>query len=501
MSARWSGGNRIRSLESIYVGSVDTSKICEAPVVAQFSFLELAWACIDYLRNWDKVFVKVQAYEEFCDLRSSATMVFTCDGCPTHFSRKSSLQRHYISKHMEVRHQCDECEQAFSRKDLLLRHVSHKHRYNTKSCSSCQRSIRRDLWKRLLSICSSRRREKPWSSTVSSTNLQALIEHDRFFNRVESLRWVPQETETSPQTRLVQASQDSLHATPTQKPIKARPRGGQTMVLLDERVRDYRRAFAESLRKAATMGDFSTFASTTTFLCEQCGMTLNDIDDLLAKGSAHDTYCTKAHCFAFMSLAASIPHPEFVKYLISLGAGVNKGGCHGGTPLHRAAQLDHGAVMTVLLDAGADSEALDDSGKTPLYDAVKYGRVASMRILLQRGAKANGSPQSDKETPLALCCDQTKADPVRVLLAGGADVDLKRPTPLERALMWSTPEIVQMLLTAGAKVSLVSESTRSELVRASNNFSAQAFGTHYFPDAMQKMWLIEQFASGLLDGF
>ncbi len=58
---------------------------------------------------------------------------------------------------------------------------------------------------------------------------------------------------------------------------------------------------------------------------------------------------------------------EKVKQLIERGCDVNVRGCHGATPLHRAAGFGHYCIAYHLLDNKADVNAKNNDGYTPLH--------------------------------------------------------------------------------------------------------------------------------------
>ena len=129
------------------------------------------------------------------------------------------------------------------------------------------------------------------------------------------------------------------------------------------------------------------------------------------------------------------------------------------------------SAMRFLLSRGA---ALDSLGENyDLNGAAFHGHWRLCRFLLDRGASANHADPDTGETPLhsALCkagsLPHTRV--VQVLLAAGADPNLptrngaetgafmrdcrtKGETALHRAAAFAGPDVIQMLLDAGARV-------------------------------------------------
>lgn len=71
---------------------------------------------------------------------------------------------------------------------------------------------------------------------------------------------------------------------------------------------------------------------------------------------------------------------ENVKRLIEIGANVNGRGCHGATPLHRAALFGYYRIAYYLLENKADVNATDNNGYTPLH----FSTWSEVSTLLKR---------------------------------------------------------------------------------------------------------------------
>lgn len=103
----------------------------------------------------------------------------------------------------------------------------------------------------------------------------------------------------------------------------------------------------------------------------------------------------------------------------------------------------------------------DGGSMTPLQHAIHCGDISLARLLLNRGADVNRTVQLDDWAPLALSISMSRStgiagvELVRTLLSKGAAVNDTRPlvkSPLEIAAVIGNPELVEILLEAGASL-------------------------------------------------
>eukprot|EP00047_Mylnosiga_fluctuans_P000243 m.189355 g.189355 ORF g.189355 m.189355 type:complete len:208 (-) comp10033_c2_seq7:72-695(-) len=118
--------------------------------------------------------------------------------------------------------------------------------------------------------------------------------------------------------------------------------------------------------------------------------------------------------------------------------------------------LAHGAIKSI--------DSLDQKGNTPLMIAVQYFRLYQpgidqiVQTLLEHGASINASTVAPCRTPLHYACLVMALADVRLLLehSAGASVidcvDYNGETALAMAVRYCSPDIVQVLLEQGARI-------------------------------------------------
>ena len=147
--------------------------------------------------------------------------------------------------------------------------------------------------------------------------------------------------------------------------------------------------------------------------------------------------------------AASNGHTDIVNLLISAPGGVDVN-AHDNAAIVSACARGYSAVVKSLLKAGANKDATKTIGLSVLMVAVSCGHVETVRALLDAKADVHFSD----DAPLFCSINAGKIDLVRVVIAGGANVNATRLefSALGLCAKAGRADMARELLNAGAKV-------------------------------------------------
>lgn len=182
-----------------------------------------------------------------------------------------------------------------------------------------------------------------------------------------------------------------------------------------------------------------------------------------------------------------------VAKLIAAGADVNAQNDYGATPLSEAAITGNPKVIEQLLKAGAKVDQANADGQTALMIIARTSNVEAAKLLLKRGANVNQREQWRGQTALMWAAAEAQPAMVRLLVEHGADVNARsnvnqwerqvtaeprmqaRPaggfTPLLYAARRGCADCARILLEGGADVNLADPDNVTPLLLAALNLN------------------------------
>ncbi len=160
-----------------------------------------------------------------------------------------------------------------------------------------------------------------------------------------------------------------------------------------------------------------------------------------------------------LTAAAAAGHIDMVQLLLNNGMKVEHTPFTPNPALTFAIRLGHTDIVNLLLEHGAPLNIRGESVRddTPLCTAVQSGNSDMVRHLLARGAVADA--QRGAALTAAIRLRKPNVEIVRMLLAAGAQaerVDNYNRNTLSEAACFNPPEVISMLINAGADVNRIS---------------------------------------------
>jgi ankyrin repeat protein len=138
-----------------------------------------------------------------------------------------------------------------------------------------------------------------------------------------------------------------------------------------------------------------------------------------------------------------------VANLLSLKADPDVRNGRAETALHRAAVMGHSVVIDILLQAGAEKYARDLSWQTPMDKAILLEQVDAVKTLVQAGYDVNYAHTRTGSRPLDEACRNKTHEIVQHLLSHGAKPALS-PYAIFKAT-WN-PVSLALMIQHGAKI-------------------------------------------------
>jgi len=140
------------------------------------------------------------------------------------------------------------------------------------------------------------------------------------------------------------------------------------------------------------------------------------------------------------------------KLMLLKGADVNSRSAKGMTPLMIASDSWNAPMVRLLLDTGANLNVTDNKGETPLMIASRRGSGDVVQLILDRGANVNATDNEGWTALMlasAFCHGDVECKPLRILLAGKAEVNARNAKGRTALMAACTP-----LCVANAKALL-----------------------------------------------
>ena len=141
----------------------------------------------------------------------------------------------------------------------------------------------------------------------------------------------------------------------------------------------------------------------------------------------------------------------------------------GGSPLHIAARLSDVAEVRRIISLPCNIDAEDASGRTPLQIASYLNHLEVVQILLEGEASVGHIGHDDGLAALHLAIMARNTECVKALLGARADPNLltsSNLTPLMLAAELGSPDVVQQLIHAGARVDFACQPGRDTPLHA-----------------------------------
>ena len=154
--------------------------------------------------------------------------------------------------------------------------------------------------------------------------------------------------------------------------------------------------------------------------------------------------------------------------------------------LFEAASNGHQNCMEILLNAGADVSAVEYEYNTALAVASSKGRTECIKLLLNAGADVNGSGRHGDYRALMAASASGQAECVKLLITAGADVNHVNTCGLNALIMAcqsGQAECVDALLKAGANTQ-IPKSNCEVCGRYSGLYYAAEYG---YPEIVQML--------------
>ena len=172
---------------------------------------------------------------------------------------------------------------------------------------------------------------------------------------------------------------------------------------------------------------------------------------LATQGADLNLVNSKFNCCTPVRIAIREKRVSSLQALAKAGAAIDPIDAETGrTPLLEAVVRGDETIVRIFLDAGARTDVTGNDGFDALRAAVKLGHQPVTELLLQRGANPNAR-SSVMALPLTIAVADGRADIARVLVTGGARLDVGRDGfhALQYAAYLGNARVIEAMLDAG----------------------------------------------------
>ena len=160
---------------------------------------------------------------------------------------------------------------------------------------------------------------------------------------------------------------------------------------------------------------------------------------------------------------------ELAEFLVENGADVNRVADDGGVPLQMAFDNGYRELFVYLLQKGADINVPGRDGRRPLHKAAEKGDVDSIIFFVGQGADVNLPAKDGKMTLDFAIENQADHESIGFILERVLDLDHAANDgmrAMDRAIERGEPELVRMLIAAGADPHIVNGKGRNAFQHA-----------------------------------
>ncbi|CAO3659485.1 unnamed protein product [Umbelopsis ramanniana] len=205
------------------------------------------------------------------------------------------------------------------------------------------------------------------------------------------------------------------------------------------------------LSKLKASGSSADYVSST--LLKAAGYGRVDVVSLLLECGA-DIEIDDEYGRTPLFLAAK--YPDLVAVLINRGASMEARSVRGYTPIHYYTALGHLKSLRLLLNMNCNIASLDDGSQTALHHAAKANDVKTTELLVNRGIDLDAW-DCEGYTAVHLAIQRNYIDIVKVIVKKGFDIDasdyrISKRTVLTMAIELEREEIAEVLINHGANV-------------------------------------------------